>query len=403
MRKGPRRFESCPLRNTIDNGTAADFAVDLDEAAAAERVPMIRRVLERAAAGAEFLEIPDAERAVAAAALVVAQHPAGGPERPAGGPSGSGSGPSEPLPPLPAELRTLALAALDQVAGGLCGLAVVWDEAVDGPKWHRGIVRLRDVLDPPLPPQREVLFALWPVTHRHGPRKPGPGPAPGTAGARGASRRPAAAGPCRCLCSWIRSPGGAPGWAWEETGRPGRRRSRGLWGGCRPSVVRGRAGFPGGGGIPPRMPWPPLPAGRRLPLRPARPPRPGPYRHRRGPVVRPLQPPGRHRGRGRRPLHRHPPRRPRRPRPGPRRPTPRRAGRTRVPGAAGRSWENAGAYGVTAVRSVARPRPRAGNIVIPESVTQAATGGTGQRRAGATASTGRTPSCRSISPAAPPW
>lgn len=185
--------------------------------------------------------------------------------------------------------------------------------------------------------------------------------------------------------------------------RPGRRRSRGLWGGCRPSVVRGRAGFPGGGGIPPRMLWPPLPAGRRLSLRPARPPRPGPYRHRRGPVVRPLQPPGRHRGRGRRPLHRHPPRRPRRPPPGPRRPTPRRAGRTRVPGAAGRSWENAGAYGVTAVRSVARPRPRAGNIVIPESVTQAATGGTGQRRAGATASTGRTPSCRSISPAAPPW
>ncbi|MFJ2847445.1 DUF4259 domain-containing protein [Streptomyces griseofuscus] len=160
MRKGPRRFESCPLRNTIDNDTAADFAVDLDEAAAAERVPMIRRVLERAAAGAEFLEIPDAERAVAAAALVVAQHPAGGPERPAGGPSGSGYGPSEPLSPLPAELRTLALAALDQVAGGLCGLAVVWDEAVDGPKWRRGIVRLRDVLDPPLPPQREVLFAL---------------------------------------------------------------------------------------------------------------------------------------------------------------------------------------------------------------------------------------------------
>ncbi|MFE9476343.1 DUF4259 domain-containing protein [Streptomyces griseofuscus] len=132
----------------FDNDTAADFAVDLDEAAAAERVSMIRRVLERAAAGAEFLEIPDAERAVAAAALVVAQHPAGGPERPAGGPSGSGSGPSEPLSPLPAELRTLALAALDQVAGGLCGLAVVWDEAVDGPKWHRGIVRLRDVLDP---------------------------------------------------------------------------------------------------------------------------------------------------------------------------------------------------------------------------------------------------------------
>ncbi|QNT90372.1 hypothetical protein HEP81_07844 [Streptomyces griseofuscus] len=130
------------------------------EAAAAERVPVIRRVLERAAAGAEFLEIPDAERTVAAAALVAGQHPAGGPERPVGGPSGSGYGPSEPLPPLPAEFRTLALAALHQVAGGLCGLAVVRDEAVDGPKWRRGVVRLREVLGPPLPPQGEVLFAV---------------------------------------------------------------------------------------------------------------------------------------------------------------------------------------------------------------------------------------------------
>ncbi|WP_199572292.1 DUF4259 domain-containing protein [Streptomyces murinus] len=137
----------------FDNDTAADFAGDLDEAAAEERVPMIRRVLERTAAGAEFLEIPDAERAVAAAALVVAQHPAGGP-------LGSGYGPSEPLPRFPVELRTLALAALDQVAGRLCELAVVWGEAVDGSKWRRDIVRLRDVLDPPVPPQEETLFAV---------------------------------------------------------------------------------------------------------------------------------------------------------------------------------------------------------------------------------------------------
>ncbi|MFG5718342.1 DUF4259 domain-containing protein [Streptomyces murinus] len=144
----------------FDNDTAADFAGDLDEAAAEERVPMIRRVLERAAACVEFLEVPDAERAVAAAALVVAQHHAGGPQHPAGGPSGPGYGPSEPLPPFPADLRALAVAALDQVLGGLCELAVVWDEAVDGPKWRRDIVRLRDVLDPPVPPQREVLFAV---------------------------------------------------------------------------------------------------------------------------------------------------------------------------------------------------------------------------------------------------
>ncbi|NDK29628.1 hypothetical protein FSY75_35430 [Streptomyces sp. TR1341] len=73
---------------------------------------------------------------------------------------GSGYGPSEPLPQFPADLRTLAVAALGQVTGGLCELAVVWDEAVDGPKWRRGIVRPRDVLGPPVPPREEVLFAV---------------------------------------------------------------------------------------------------------------------------------------------------------------------------------------------------------------------------------------------------
>ncbi|MFD0210859.1 DUF4259 domain-containing protein [Streptomyces hirsutus] len=53
-------------------------------------------------------ETSDGERAVAAAALVAAQHPDGGL-------TCSNYGPSEPLPKLPADLRTLAVEALDQV------------------------------------------------------------------------------------------------------------------------------------------------------------------------------------------------------------------------------------------------------------------------------------------------
>ncbi|MFJ1582542.1 DUF4259 domain-containing protein [Streptomyces sp. NPDC088197] len=137
----------------FDNDTAADFAGDLDEAALEEREPMIRRVLKRAADARDFLETPDAERAVAAAALVVARQPGGRP-------ACSNYGPSEPLPGLSAELRTLAVEALDQVVAESSEIAELWDDVAEGRKWHRDITRLRDVLDPPVPPQEEALFGI---------------------------------------------------------------------------------------------------------------------------------------------------------------------------------------------------------------------------------------------------
>ncbi|MFG2487597.1 DUF4259 domain-containing protein [Streptomyces virginiae] len=118
-----------------------------------ERESMIRRVLKRAAAPADYLDAPDAERAVAAATLVAAQHPDGEAEC-------SNYGPSKPLPELPADLRTLAVDALDHVVAGLSELAELWGEAADGPKWRQDITRLRDVLDPPIPPQEEALFQV---------------------------------------------------------------------------------------------------------------------------------------------------------------------------------------------------------------------------------------------------
>ncbi|WP_272262933.1 DUF4259 domain-containing protein [Streptomyces xanthophaeus] len=109
-------------------------------------------MLVRAADPADHLYTSDGERAVAAAALVVAQHPDGEP-------ACSIYGPSEPLPPLPADLRTLAVDALDRVACELSELAELWGEAVDGPKWRKDITRLRNVLaPPPIPPQEQALF-----------------------------------------------------------------------------------------------------------------------------------------------------------------------------------------------------------------------------------------------------
>ncbi|MFG1805741.1 DUF4259 domain-containing protein [Streptomyces sp. NPDC049040] len=137
----------------FDNDTAADFAGDLDEAALEEREPMIRRVLKRAADATDFLETPDAERAVAAAALVVAQHPDGQP-------ACSNYGPSEPLPEFPVDLRAIAVEALDQVVAESSEIAGLWDDVADGRKWRQDITRLRDVLDPPVPPQEEALFGI---------------------------------------------------------------------------------------------------------------------------------------------------------------------------------------------------------------------------------------------------
>ncbi|MFI1944630.1 DUF4259 domain-containing protein [Streptomyces virginiae] len=147
----------------FDNDTAADFGGDLDEAALEERQAMIRGVLKRAAGPADFLGVSDGERAVAAAALVIAQHPDGEP-------ACSSYGPSEPLPELPADLRMLAVDALDQVVSDRSELAELWADAANWSKWRQDITRLRDVLDPPIPPQEEALFGISSVTHSHGHR-----------------------------------------------------------------------------------------------------------------------------------------------------------------------------------------------------------------------------------------
>ncbi|MFF2412486.1 DUF4259 domain-containing protein [Streptomyces sp. NPDC058092] len=118
----------------FDNDTAADFSGRLDDAPEAERATLIRAALNA------VIEAPDyeGEVAVAAAALVGSQCPGGEAVTTA-------YGPDKPLPPLPADLRPLAVKALDAVLGESSELRELWEEAGDK-EWAQGVARLREVL-----------------------------------------------------------------------------------------------------------------------------------------------------------------------------------------------------------------------------------------------------------------
>jgi hypothetical protein len=60
----------------FDNDEAADFAGDLDDAPPGEREALVRGVLTRTVGATGFLD--EAERAVAAAALIAARDPSAG-------------------------------------------------------------------------------------------------------------------------------------------------------------------------------------------------------------------------------------------------------------------------------------------------------------------------------------
>ncbi|GAB7186847.1 DUF4259 domain-containing protein [Kitasatospora sp. Ki12] len=137
----------------FDNDTAADFADGLDGAAPGERAALLLVALRSAAGAGEYLEYDEGVEAVAAAALVAAQCPGGAPVD-------SAYGPREAIPVPAAELRALAVEALDRVAAEESELAELWDEAADGEAWRRALRALRDVLEP-VPPTTDVpLFEL---------------------------------------------------------------------------------------------------------------------------------------------------------------------------------------------------------------------------------------------------
>ncbi|WP_245240978.1 DUF4259 domain-containing protein [Streptomyces spiramenti] len=63
----------------FDNDTAGDFAFSLDNALSEEHAGIIGRALARAVDAVGCLDAPEAEEAVAAAALVAGQCPGGEP------------------------------------------------------------------------------------------------------------------------------------------------------------------------------------------------------------------------------------------------------------------------------------------------------------------------------------
>ncbi|MER6167119.1 DUF4259 domain-containing protein [Streptomyces violaceorubidus] len=133
----------------FDNDTAADFSYTLDEAAADARAGIILGTLTRVIDTAGYLEAPESEEAVAAAALVAAQCPEGEPTDPV-------YGPEEPLPDLTG-LRDLALQALDRVMTEPSELMDLWDESNGGP-WRTHIRNLRNVLTPQPPGEQLSLI-----------------------------------------------------------------------------------------------------------------------------------------------------------------------------------------------------------------------------------------------------
>ncbi|WUH97933.1 DUF4259 domain-containing protein [Spirillospora sp. NBC_00431] len=122
------------------NDTAADFAGDLDDLPLDERSEAIREALEAAIREADYLDSSEGDTAVAAAALVAAQCP-GGP------PADTIYGPDEPVPDLPGDFRSLAVAALDRVVGPESESRELWAEGADGLReWLSEIERLRKAL-----------------------------------------------------------------------------------------------------------------------------------------------------------------------------------------------------------------------------------------------------------------
>ncbi|MEU8698564.1 DUF4259 domain-containing protein [Streptomyces sp. NPDC048680] len=130
------------------NDTAADFSGGLDEAAAGEREGIVRGALTRVIDTVDYLEAPESEVAVAAAALVAAQWPGGEPADPI-------YGPKELVPDLTG-LRDLAREALDRVMTEPSELMELWADSGDD-SWDANVRRLRHVLLPQAPGEQLSL------------------------------------------------------------------------------------------------------------------------------------------------------------------------------------------------------------------------------------------------------
>lgn len=127
----------------FDNDTAADWCGDLDEAAPAERVEMIREALERVAGEEDYLDGVEAEVAIAAAAVLAAQLTGDAVASSPYAPTFLTDG--ERLD-LPADLADLAVQALDRVMADDSEWRELWAETDDAPAAFARVSELREVL-----------------------------------------------------------------------------------------------------------------------------------------------------------------------------------------------------------------------------------------------------------------
>ncbi|WP_405744683.1 DUF4259 domain-containing protein [Streptomyces sp. NBC_01525] len=157
---------------------AADLVVRLGALPENRRLFAVRTALADAVEERWYLDAPEGETAVAAAALLAAARPGGtgGAER--GGAAGTESGgtggagveragagavgvagpvvcggaavsvPRCVIPQPPPELTGLAVRALDRVLAPDSELAELWDESDSGPQWRASVAGLRAALGP---------------------------------------------------------------------------------------------------------------------------------------------------------------------------------------------------------------------------------------------------------------
>ncbi|MDC7336826.1 DUF4259 domain-containing protein [Streptomyces lydicus] len=126
----------------FDRGAVADFVGDLEDMAdGAERLAAIREALCSAVEETGYLEAPEGEVALVAAALVAAGRPGGQPVDEVYGPTEAIAEPSQ-------ELADLAVRALDRVLAADSEAAELWDDSASGPEWRASVDALRTALRP---------------------------------------------------------------------------------------------------------------------------------------------------------------------------------------------------------------------------------------------------------------
>lgn len=135
----------------FDNDTAGDLCDSLDMAAEDEREGIICKALIHVTNTHGYLDADVSQGAVAAAAVVAAQCPTGEPVSPH-------YGPMQPLPELSAELRELAVQALDRVVTEPSELLQLWGDTDGTGPWRTGLSHLRDALLPQ-PPGEQLSWA----------------------------------------------------------------------------------------------------------------------------------------------------------------------------------------------------------------------------------------------------